>query len=310
MTKVSQFFFMSYNKSVRSPKKYSAASSTVLKISSRLQYKSIRHNRKLFSIIKLQSIFIFFYISFCYFLYGVIDDNNAWQVVAKANDSNNNKQITKMLMQSPVPCPLSLSCSCSVGCLLLPIFWQWCARANLFACIPAHKYIERNLCLHLFKVLLILLSFSDILVVVVVVLAEGRLHLSHVVFPLSVCVWVCVHMWDYLHMGLSVCGLPSLRMQKSASEINTKKKEGKQQHNIKLAKKSKTKRRTGNASGSSRQHESCTETRPTSQGSSPGVCFCCCCYCCCVSVTQISCGVLRACLPLAIFLSLSLSLAL
>lgn len=211
-------------------------------------------------------------------------------------------------MLMPYPLSLSLSCSCPVGCLLLPIFWQWCARAYLFAYIPAHKYIERNLCLHLFKVLLILLSFSDILVVVVVVLAEGRLHLSHVVFPLSVC--VCVHMWDYLHMGLSVCGLPSLRMQKSASEINTKKGEGKQQHNIKLAKKSKTKRRTGNASGSSRQHESCTETRPTSQGSSPGVCSscfcCCCCYCCCVSVTQISCGVLRACLPL--FLSLSLAL--
>lgn len=73
MTKVSQFLFMSYNESVRSPKKYSAANFTVLKISSRLQHKSIRHNRKLFSIKKLLYSFIFF----CYFLYGVIDDNNA-----------------------------------------------------------------------------------------------------------------------------------------------------------------------------------------------------------------------------------------
>lgn len=50
-------------------------------------------------------IYLFIYLYFfCYFFYGVIDDNNAWQVVAKANDSNNNKQITKMLMHSPVFC--------------------------------------------------------------------------------------------------------------------------------------------------------------------------------------------------------------
>lgn len=130
---------------------------------------------------------------------------------------------------------------------------------DAFAYMSGHKYIERNLYMHLVKVfplfgygsgrrrVLTWQASGEEVEVVEGLSAEGTfgwsLHLSRLVFfsftmsmCARVCVWVygciCVCVWRYLHGGVRVCAVwprweCKTKTQKWASEINKKDNSGK-----------------------------------------------------------------------------------